>query len=67
MAYAVGTSLVVVTALGLTTAGSYTASRLVDWGLVLLLVGGDAADAMAGIAVGRGLAAHKGRSIVFLP
>ena len=48
------------TALGLTTAGSYALSGLVDWGLALLLIGGGAAGAAAGIAAGRRLSAHKG-------
>jgi uncharacterized protein len=60
MAYAVGTSLVVVTALGLTTATSYALSGLVDWGLAALLLAGGAAGAAIGIALGRRLAAHKG-------
>ena len=57
--YAVGTSLVVVTALGLTTAASYALSGYVDWGLTALLIAGGAAGAMLGIMAGRNLSAHK--------
>lgn len=57
---AIGTSLVVVTALGLTTAASYTASGYVDWGLTGLLVTGGAAGAVLGIHLGKRLAGHKG-------
>ena len=38
--YAIGTSLVVVSGLGLTTATSYATSGLVDWGVTGLLVAG---------------------------
>lgn len=57
---AVGTSLVVVAALGLTTASSYAFSGYVDWGLAGLLVAGGAGGAVAGIALGKRLAARKG-------
>lgn len=60
LVYAVGTSLVVVAALGLTTATSYALSGLVDWPLAALLVTGGVAGAMIGIAAGRRLAARKG-------
>lgn len=56
---AVGTSLVVVTALGLTTATSYAVSGLIDWALVASLIAGGVAGAAAGIALGRKLAARK--------
>jgi len=56
---AVGTSLVVVTSLGLATAGSYALSGLVDWGLVAILVAGGAVGAALGIALGRRLAGHR--------
>lgn len=58
--YAVGTSLVVVTALGLTTAGSYAASGLVDWTVTGLLVAGGIVGTMAGIALGTRLGTHEG-------
>jgi uncharacterized protein len=40
MMFAIGSSLVSVTAFGLTTAGNYALSGLVDWPLVALFVGG---------------------------
>src|SRR3546814_3372245 len=58
-AYAVGTSLVVVTALGLTTATSYALSGHVDWLLTALLIAGGVGGAALGILLGRKLAAHK--------
>ena len=57
---AVGTSLVVVTALGLTTATSYALSGYIDWSLVALLIAGGIAGAIAGIALGQRLASRKG-------
>lgn len=56
---AVGTSLVVVTALGLTTAGSYALSGFVDWGLTAVLVAGGALGAAMGVPLAQRLAAHK--------
>ncbi len=56
---AVGTSLVVVTALGLTTATSYALSGYVDWGLVGLMVIGGLIGAGIGIPLGKRLAGHK--------
>ena len=56
---AVGTSLVAVAALGLTTAASYALSGFIDWPLVGVLVAGGAAGALAGIALGRKLAARR--------
>lgn len=56
---AVGTSLVVVTALGLTTATSYALSGYVDWPLVGLMVVGGLIGAGIGIPVGKRLAARK--------
>lgn len=59
LSYAVGTSLVVVSALGFTTAGSYALSGLVDWPLTALLVGGGIIGTLIGIALGRLLTPHK--------
>jgi uncharacterized membrane protein YfcA len=56
---AIGTSLVAVSALGLTTAGSYALSGLVDWPLVALLVAGGVAGAALGMLVGKRLAARR--------
>lgn len=57
---AVGTSLVVIVSLGLTTAASYALSGLVDWWLTALLVIGGMAGAAFGIALGKRLAARRG-------
>lgn len=59
--YAISTSLVVVTALGLTTATSYAASGLVDWPLTALLVVGGAVGTIFGIALSQTLGARKGQ------
>jgi len=60
IAFAVGTSLVVVVALGLTTALSYTVSGYVDWTLAALLVAGGVMGSRLGLLLGRRLAARKG-------
>lgn len=57
---AVGTSLVIVTALGLTTAVSYALSGYVEWRLVALMVAGGIGGAVLGIGFGRRLAVRKG-------
>lgn len=56
---AVGTSLVAVSALGLTTAASYALSGYVEWRLVGLLVAGGLVGALSGIALGKRMAAAK--------
>lgn len=58
--YAIGTSLVVVSALGLTTATSYATSGLVDWGVTGLLVTGGVGGTIAGIALSKVLGTRKG-------
>jgi len=58
--YAIGTSLFVVSALGLTTATSYAVSGLVDWPITGLLVAGGVGGTVAGIALGRILGTRKG-------
>jgi uncharacterized membrane protein YfcA len=58
--FAIGTSLVVVSALGLTTAASYAASGLVDWGVTGLLVAGGVGGTIAGIALGKRIGTRKG-------
>ncbi len=60
IAYAIGTSLVVITALGATTAASYAASGLVDWAVTFWLIAGGAIGTVGGIALGRVLASRKG-------
>ncbi|HEV7287678.1 sulfite exporter TauE/SafE family protein [Sphingomonas sp.] len=60
LSYAAGTSLVVVSALGATTAGSYALSGYVDWRIAGLMLVGGIAGAAAGIALGRRMAARKG-------
>lgn len=57
--FAVGTSLVVVFALGATTAASYALAGHVDWGLTALMVLGGAAGAAGGIALGTRMAGAK--------
>ena len=56
---AIGTSLVVVFALGATTAASYAWSGLVDWSLVGLMLIGGLAGSAAGIILGRSLAGRR--------
>ncbi|TCM27176.1 MULTISPECIES: sulfite exporter TauE/SafE family protein [Sphingomonadales] len=58
--FAIGTSLVVVSALGLTTATSYVLSGLVDWGVTAMLVIGGIAGTIGGIALGKALGTRKG-------
>jgi uncharacterized membrane protein YfcA len=60
MLQAVGTSLVAVTAFGLTTAGSYAAAGLVDWGLAGIFVVGGLLGSALGARAARGLAARRG-------
>ena len=60
LSFAIGTSLVVVSALGLTTATSYAVSGMVDWGVTALLIVGGIGGTIAGIGLGRRLGAHKG-------
>jgi uncharacterized membrane protein YfcA len=58
--FAIGTSLVVVSALGLTTAGSYALSGLVDWNLTGLLIAGGVGGTVAGIGLGKLIGTRKG-------
>ena len=60
MRQASGTSLVVVAALGATTATSYAVSGFVEWPLVALLVAGGLAGAALGLAGAKQLAAQRG-------
>lgn len=58
--FAIGTSLVVVSALGLTTATSYALSGLVDWSVTAVLIMGGVGGTLAGISLGKKLGARKG-------
>lgn len=60
MLYAVGSSLVAVTAFGATTAASYALSGLVDWTLAALFVAGAFAGGMIGTRSAKGLSAKRG-------
>jgi uncharacterized membrane protein YfcA len=57
---AVGSSLVAVTAFGLTTAANYAWSGLVDWPLVGLFVAGGLVGSLLGVRSATWLAARKG-------
>ena len=60
MVNAVGTSLVAVTAFGLTTAANYAWSGLVDWQLAGLFIAGGALGSWLGLQVAQQLSATKG-------
>ena len=57
---AIGSSLLVVTGFGLTTAVNYAASGLVDWTLALLFVVGGATGSLLGTRMAHALSARKG-------
>lgn len=57
---AVGSSLVVVSALGLTTALTYASKGLVDWTLAATVIAGGALGSAVGLRLARRLAARKG-------
>lgn len=57
---AVGSSLVAVTAFGLTTAANYAFSGLVDWALAALFVGGGVLGGLLGVRLAKTLAGRKG-------
>ena len=56
---AIGTSLFAVTAFGLTTAGSYAVSGLVDWQLAALVIAGGTAGILLGTKVNTKLAGRR--------
>lgn len=63
---AIGTSLVAVTAFGLTTAFNYALSGLVDWALAGTFIAGGVLGSIGGTALSRRMAAAKGQlSTVF--
>lgn len=57
---AIGSSLVSVTAFGLTTAASYAASGLIDWRLVIFFVFGGVVGSLIGSRLAAKLAGRKG-------
>jgi uncharacterized protein len=57
---AIGTSLVAVTAFGLTTALNYAASGLIDWPVAALFIGGGIVGSIAGTAAAKQLSAKAG-------
>ena len=61
MINAIGSSLVAVTAFGLTTAINYAFSGLVDWLLALAFIGGGILGGYAGARVAKGLSGTQGR------
>ncbi|WP_275226726.1 sulfite exporter TauE/SafE family protein [Novosphingobium album (ex Liu et al. 2023)] len=64
--FAVGTSLVAVTAFGLATAANYAFSGLVDWPLAILFIVGGAIGSLAGTRLARRLGKETGRlTVVF--
>jgi uncharacterized membrane protein YfcA len=66
MINAVGSSLVAVTAFGLTTAVNYSLSGLVDWLLAFAFIAGGVAGSLGGTHLAKHLSKERGRlSIVF--
>lgn len=61
MLYAVGSSLVAVTAFGLTTAANYAFSGLIDWGLASVFIVGGVAGGFFGESVASRLAQQQAR------
>jgi uncharacterized protein len=60
MLNAVGSSLVAVTAFGLTTALNYAVSGLIDWTLAGLFIGGGIVGSFAGAAAAKRLSGKAG-------
>ncbi len=57
---AIGSSLVAVTAFGLTTAGNYAVSGMLDWGLAAVFVAGGVVGGWLGARSAKRLAGHRG-------
>ena len=57
--FAIGTSLVAVSAFSAATAASYALSGLIDWPLAVLFVIGGVAGGVAGVSVGKALSTRK--------
>lgn len=62
---ALGTSLVAVTAFGLTTALSYAASGLVDWTLAGVFIAGGLVGGVAGARAARAMSGRGGLILIF--
>jgi len=60
MLQAIGTSLVAVTAFGLTTAASYAMAGLVDWRLAAIFVAGGIMGSVLGTRAGRHMSSRRG-------
>ena len=60
MLQAIGTSLVAVTAFGVTTAGTYAAAGLVNWPLAAVFVGGGVLGGVVGARAGQALSQRRG-------
>lgn len=60
MLNAVGSSLAAVTAFGVTTAGNYALSGLIDWPLAAAFIAGGAAGSLAGTASAKRLSGRSG-------
>jgi len=60
MLQAIGTSLVAVTAFGVTTAGTYALAGLVDWPLAAVFVGGGVLGGLVGARAGQTLSLRRG-------
>jgi uncharacterized protein len=58
---AVGSSLVAVTAFGITTAASYAISGLINWWLAIFFILGGVAGGFGGVKAAHRLAEHKGQ------
>ncbi len=59
LAYAIGTSLVAVTAFGIATAANYAVSGMIDWRLAAIFITGGIIGGQAGVALGRRLEGHR--------
>jgi uncharacterized membrane protein YfcA len=58
--FAIGTSLLAVTALGAATATNYALSGLIDWRVALLFIAGGVGGGIGGMALARALGERKG-------
>jgi uncharacterized membrane protein YfcA len=58
--FAIGTSLLSVSAFGAATAASYAMAGLIDWRIALVFIVGGVAGGLGGMALGRRLAQQKG-------